>query len=65
MAIFHIVIWLIHAVVKALASALVDVFTSMTGALIALFVVVLAGAGIASAFGLGGVGLFRKWRRKE
>ncbi len=65
LAILHVIVWLIHAVVQAFATALVDVFTSMTTALIILGVVVLAGTGLASAFGLGGFSLFRRWRKRE
>ena len=64
MALLHIVLWLIHAVVAALASALVDVFTHLAGAAIALLVVVACGAGLAAAFGVGGFSLVR-WRRRN
>lgn len=65
MAILHIVLWLIHAVLQALATAIVDVFTNLTAAMVALFVIAAAGTAVASAFGIGGVGLFRRFRRRE
>ena len=49
----------------AFASALVDVFTHVSAALIALAVMVAVGVSMASAFGIGGFGLFRRWRRRE
>lgn len=65
MAILHIILWLIHAVVQALASALVDVFTNVTTAVIALFAVALVFAVLAGAFGIGSFSLFRWFRRRE
>ncbi len=51
--------------VRALASALVDVFTSLTGMLIALAVIVAVGIGVAGAFGVGGVGLLARRKRNR
>ncbi len=65
MALLHIVLWLIHAVVAALASALVDVFTHLAGALIVLVLLAAIGAGVAAAFGVGGIGLFRRRQRRR
>ena len=65
MALLHIVLWLIHAVAAALASALLDVFTHLAAALIALVVLAACGTGLAAAFGIGGFGLFRRRRRKR
>ncbi len=65
MALLHIVLWLIHAVVAALASALVDVFTHLIAAVIALVVLAACGAGLAAVFGIGGVGLVRRRRGRR
>lgn len=65
MALLHLVLWLIHAVVAALASALVDVFTHFAAAVIALIVLAGCGAGLAAAFGVGGLGLLRRRRRRD
>ncbi len=65
LALFRLITWLIHAVLVAFASALVDVFTHVSAALIALAVMVAVGVSMASAFGIGGFGLFRRWRRRE
>lgn len=51
--------------VRALASAIVDVFTSLTGLLIALGVVIVVGVGMAGAFGLGGFGLWTRRKRSR
>lgn len=65
MALFHIIVWLIHAVVLALASALVDVFTHLAAALLALVVLAACGAGLAAVFGIGSFGLVRRRRRRR
>ena len=50
---------------SALASALIDVFTSLTGLLIALGIVVAVGVAMASAFGLGGFGIWSRRKRNR
>ncbi|WP_419804788.1 hypothetical protein [Terriglobus sp.] len=50
---------------RALASAIVDVFTSLAGLLIALGVIVAVAVGMASAFGLGGFGLWARRKRNR
>ena len=65
LALLHLILWLIHAIVRALASALVDVFTSLAGMLIALGVVACVAVGMASAFGLGGFSLWARRKRNR
>ena len=65
MALLHVVLWLIHAVIAAIASALVDVFSHVAGALAALVVLALCGAGLAAAFGVGGFGLVRRRQQRR
>lgn len=50
---------------RALASAIVDVFTSLTGLLVALGVIIAVSVGMASAFGLGGFGLWNRRKRRR
>ncbi len=65
MALLHLILWLIHAVVAALASALVDVFTHVLGWLTVLILIAAIAAGVATAFGIGGVGLARQRRKRN
>ncbi len=61
MALLHLILWLIHAVVAALA----DVFTHLIAWLVLLLAAVAIAMGIATAFGIGGLGLARRRRKRN
>lgn len=65
MEILHVITFLIHAIVGAMASMLGAVFTRLVPALVALAVVLALIFGVCTSCGLGGAALLRKRKRQD
>ncbi len=66
MAVFKLILFLIHAVTAAIVSALLAVASHMLTALVALLVIGVVASALLGAFGLGGVGfVLHRGKRKN
>jgi hypothetical protein len=59
-AIFHVITFLIRAIVGAMAAMLLAVFVRGVGAVIAVLLALCAGAGLCASCGFGGWAFLRK-----
>jgi hypothetical protein len=65
MAIFRVITFFIHAMVAAMASMLVAVFTHVIPAMVAVIAVVAVGLALCTSCGLSGLAFWRKREKDE
>jgi hypothetical protein len=65
MAIFRVITFLIHAIVAAMASLLVAVFTHVVPALVAVLAILALIVAVCASCGFGGVAFLRRRSRSE